>query len=295
MRFLRKQRLLLGVVAISAIVFVVVISTSLQLIQLDQRKWFGEHDHFVFGRNSSIFITKESEVEKSVLGESTLHNEEGNSMNMQMATPIPEMSQKPISVEQSDEWTTEILYPVFSDDIMVFHGSTLVSTIPPHRYYDDDILPSYSFTIVCALQYSEFFYLSVLKEMWLNEIVIAVFIPVSTDRFQVEQEILDQHYPDRIQIVTLFQRSTDSTHYPINYLRNLAISMVHTSHYMVIDSGVLLERHLALFLSELSPPELGLQSVLTLPLFFSTNDGIPSDCRQKEICLREYVKDSSLM
>lgn len=28
----------------------------------------------------SIFITKESEVEKSVLGESTLHNEEGNSM-----------------------------------------------------------------------------------------------------------------------------------------------------------------------------------------------------------------------
>ena len=52
---------------------------------------------------------------------------------MQMATPIPEMSQKPISVEQSDEWTTEILYPVFSDDIMVFHGSTLVSTIPPHR------------------------------------------------------------------------------------------------------------------------------------------------------------------
>ncbi len=125
--------------------------------------------------------------------------------------------------------------------------------------------------------------------------MIAVFIPVSTDRFQVEQEILDQHYPDRIQIVTLFQRSTDSTHYPINYLRNLAISMVHTSHYMVIDSGVLLERHLALFLSELSPPELGLQSVLTLPLFFSTNDGIPSDCRQKEICLREYVKDSSLM
>ena len=40
--------------AISAIVFVVVISTSLQLIQLDQRKWFGEHDHFVFGRNSLV-------------------------------------------------------------------------------------------------------------------------------------------------------------------------------------------------------------------------------------------------
>ena len=28
----------------------------------------------------SLFIIKESEVEKSVLGESTLHNEEGNSM-----------------------------------------------------------------------------------------------------------------------------------------------------------------------------------------------------------------------
>lgn len=106
----------------------------------------------------------------------------------------------------------------------------------------------------------------------------------------MEQYILDQHYPDRLQIVTLFQRSEDSTHYPINYLRNLAISLVSTSHYMVIDPGVLLERHLALFLSELSPTELGLRSVLTLPLFFSTNEGVPSNCRQKETCLREYVR-----
>lgn len=50
-----------------------------------------------------------------------------------MATPIPDKNTKPIFVEQSDEWTTDILFPVFSDDIMVFHGSTLVSTIPPHR------------------------------------------------------------------------------------------------------------------------------------------------------------------
>ena len=50
-----------------------------------------------------------------------------------MATPILEASQKPVLAEQNNEWITDILYPVFSDDIMVFHGSTLVSTIPPHR------------------------------------------------------------------------------------------------------------------------------------------------------------------
>lgn len=114
-----------------------------------------------------------------------------------------------------------------------------------------------------------------------------MYIPISVDRHQVEQQILDQHYPDRIQIVTLFQKPTDSRHFPINYLRDLAISVVYTSHYMVIDPGILLGRHLALYLSELSPSELGLRSVVTLPLFFVESDELPSDCRQKESCLYE--------
>lgn len=34
------------VVALSVLLFIIVISTSLQMIRLDQNKVFGQHDHF---------------------------------------------------------------------------------------------------------------------------------------------------------------------------------------------------------------------------------------------------------
>ena len=78
------------------------------------------------------------------------------------------------------------------------------------------------------------------------------------------------HLPKRVQIVTVHQGNASFTewrHFPTNYLRDLAISAVRTTHYLVVDPAYFLPSRLFSRLSQLTPLMLTSRDAVILPLF----------------------------
>lgn len=86
----------------------------------------------------------------------------------------------------------------------------------------------------------------------------------------LHQQIRSMNLPERVQIITVHQGNasfTDSHHFPANYLRDLAISAVRTTHYLVVDPAVFLPSRLFSRLSHLPPQMLSSRDAVILPLF----------------------------
>lgn len=67
--------------------------------------------------------------------------------------------------------------------------------------------------------------------------LVAVFICDSSEEKQVLTFILKHFYPDRLTLL-LYIITPEHPHYstfPINYLRNLAIVNIRTTHFIVLD------------------------------------------------------------
>ena len=129
--------------------------------------------------------------------------------------------------------------------------------------------------------------------------VIYIIAAYSTqDRFDLINNPVLSKLRDNVMIIVY----TPSTfcygyeHYPINFLRNTAISQVRTSHFLMLDmdawpSGNLEEEIAKLSQNVLLNPK----AVVILPIFF-LNPYIPalSRCRNILSCTREYVYEREL-
>ena len=86
----------------------------------------------------------------------------------------------------------------------------------------------------------------------------------------MHQQITSMNLPERVHVITVHQGNasfTDSRHFPTNYLRDLAISAVRTSHYVVVDPATFLPSRLFSRLSHLPPETLSPRDAVILPLF----------------------------
>lgn len=71
----------------------------------------------------------------------------------------------------------------------------------------------------------------------LNRPLVAVFICTDQEEKQVVNNILKHYYPPRLTLM-LYVVARQHPHYstfPINYLRNLAIVNIRTTHFIVLD------------------------------------------------------------
>ena len=109
-------------------------------------------------------------------------------------------------------------------------------------------------------------------------------ISVSNDTQQKTVDFLGSlRIPDRV--ITIVY-TVESSIFPINFLRNLGIRNIETSHFMVLDMDLMLSRNL---LSELKKLPTFLKesnnSAVIIPLFFLSRDKILPYCSLLEDCL----------
>lgn len=148
--------------------------------------------------------------------------------------------------------------------------------------FDDDQLLSYNFSIVCVLERHNWFYVKQLEEMWPGPISIAIPSPVP------EKDIASLSPRVRMAVV-----ETNGL-FPLNYLRNVAINNTITSHYIVIDSGTVLDSSLFQTFQVLPPTVLDPSTAIILPLFFTSS--VPAKgCRDDETCVAEFSLHSVII
>ena len=126
-----------------------------------------------------------------------------------------------------------------------------------------------------------------------RQVACALFIPSHISQSTALTSLSNLELSSRVQVVAWFQGNstfTDAHHYPINALRNAAISVVRTTHYLVIDEGMLLAPSLSTKLNYINKELLHERGTIILPLFFFTRtDHIPPNCIQDMRCVQEYV------
>ena len=109
---------------------------------------------------------------------------------------------------------------------------------------------------------------------------------------QAQASLIELELTSRTQIVLWHQGNktyTDAHYYPINALRNKAIAVVRTTHYMVVDQGMLLSPTLFNKLNYIDKSIMHETGALILPTFFySFNDQIPPNCQYDIACVRRY-------
>ena len=98
------------------------------------------------------------------------------------------------------------------------------------------------------------------------------------------QNVLSIHRNENCRIV-IYTEGTESTHVPINLLRNLCIRQVLTSHYIVLDAGAMPSDNLYTTLRSI-PSELlskDKYAFMVSPIFINLSD----DCTAQN-CLDRY-------
>ena len=148
--------------------------------------------------------------------------------------------------------------------------------------FDDDELLSYNFSIVCVIECHNWFYVKQLEEMWPGPISIAIPSPVP------EKDIASLSPRVRMAVV-----ETNGL-FPLNYLRNVAINNTITSHYIVIDSGTVLDSSLFQTFQLLPPTVLDPSTAIILPLFFTSSVPVKG-CRDDETCVVEFSLHSVII
>ena len=157
--------------------------------------------------------------------------------------------------------------PDFPDvRIELFEGPNRVDPSPPQCLiplfvsfcldFEDLNLPSFNFSLVCVVDRSTLFTLSHLEQMWPGPISVAVLAPVNESQFMM--------LSSRTRIAVVHTSLPKS----LNYLRNVAINNTRTTHFLVIDSGTLVDVSLHSVLQSLPSSLLAPSTALILPLFF---------------------------
>lgn len=129
---------------------------------------------------------------------------------------------------------------------------------------------------------SRLFMLPQILSRWSGRYVLV--ISVSNDTQQKTVDLLGSiHIPSR---VTVLLYTVESSIFPINFLRNLGIRNIETSHFMVLDMDLMLSRNLHDELKRL-PNWLkeSRRSTIVIPLFFLDRDKILPYCSLLEDCL----------
>ena len=125
-----------------------------------------------------------------------------------------------------------------------------------------------------------------------RQIACTVFLPSSLSTEHALASLKELELASRTQIVLWHQGNmtfTDAYHYPLNALRNRAIAVVRTTHYMVVDEGMLLSPTLFSKLNYIDKSILNTDGAVILPTFFyTTNKHIHSNCQYDMKCVRKY-------
>jgi hypothetical protein len=99
-----------------------------------------------------------------------------------------------------------------------------------HRVSERKKPPPFSCTLVTQTNLERIWALSAIVERWQGKIAVTVLFPLNTSRETVARTT--GHFPTRVTVLNVIHKGGE---YPINILRNMAVKLVNTSHYLVID------------------------------------------------------------
>lgn len=121
---------------------------------------------------------------------------------------------------------------------------------------------------------------------WSGPYVIVISVPKNKQQETVRM-LGSIHLPER---VTTLVYALSSSLFPINFLRNLGIRNIKTSHFMVLDMDLMLSRNMATELERLPDwLKASTNRAILIPLFFLNRTRILPYCEELEDCLSMYV------
>lgn len=143
-------------------------------------------------------------------------------------------------------------------------------------------------SISLSYRSARLFMLPQILSRWPGRYVFVISTSNSTQQKTVDL-LGSFHLPER---VTTIVYTVESSIFPINFLRNLGIRNIETSHFMVLDMDLMLSRNLYAELERL--PDWLKQSdnsAIIIPLFFLNRDKILNYCSKLEDCLPMWASD----
>lgn len=89
---------------------------------------------------------------------------------------------------------------------------------------------SFSCTLVVQSSADRIGFVSILLERWKGRVALAVLYPLNTSRETIMDSI--RGLPQRVAIINVIHKGGE---YPVNILRNMAIKLVNTTHFLLVD------------------------------------------------------------
>ena len=141
-------------------------------------------------------------------------------------------------------------------------------------------------SISLSYRSARLFMLPQILSRWPGRYVFVISTSNSTQQKTVDL-LGSFHLPER---VTTIVYTVESSIFPINFLRNLGIRNIETSHFMVLDMDLMLSRNLYSELQRI-PNWLkqSRRSAIMIPLFFLNRVKILPYCSLLEDCLPLYA------
>ncbi|KAK8799970.1 hypothetical protein WA588_002790, partial [Blastocystis sp. NMH] len=151
--------------------------------------------------------------------------------------------------------------------------------------YPDSDVP-FNVTAIAAATYNRLFSIQQLLYRWRGNLVVVLQCPDYEEQ-SVIQFINTHYFPPRFTLI-LFLTDDEhvySTSFPVNYLRNLAIRNIRTTHFLVMDMDLRLTTNTYDEVMRLPKQLLKSQnSVFILPVFFYNHTLILNNCNSIDEC-----------
>ena len=104
--------------------------------------------------------------------------------------------------------------------------------------YDESILPSNNFTLITTITIDDFSYLSILSSLWKASTIFSIYLPKAILVEDFEYLLSLYTFPSNMMLIVRKQQDEDKG-IPYSEMTNLAIQYCQTTHYMIIDPGLL--------------------------------------------------------
>ena len=135
-----------------------------------------------------------------------------------------------------------------AEKVLFYQGTTRLSS-PPFIHcnfyifslrldYDESILPSNNFTLITTITIDDFSYLSILSSLWKASTIFSIYLPKAILVEDFEYLLSLYTFPSNMLLIVRKQQDEDKG-IPYSEMTNLAIQYCQTTHYMIIDPGLL--------------------------------------------------------
>ncbi|KNB44710.1 hypothetical protein JH06_3186 [Blastocystis sp. subtype 4] len=196
-----------------------------------------------------------------------------------------------VEIEKADNMTKQLALEEKENrcrNTYTFKNNTLSGIhIGPTQYIPDNYTTA-SFTIVTIASSNRIFMLPFLQQRWKGPIICVLYSNSLNEIMQIENELSQVQLRRNVQLIVynVTEDCYSFSNYPINVLRNIGISLVRTTHYIMLDIDAwpawnVEEEMMRIPDFILRDPD----SVIILPIFFFNYYYInPSNCMTINNC-----------